>query len=71
MEIQKVGTFKGVVIYHYDFENKDKKSVKTTKVLFNINGTAVYINSKEANEQKIGAVVLYDLGYNGSKWVII
>lgn len=71
MEVQKVCSAKGLVIYHYDFTDKNGRSVKTSKILFNINGIAVYVNSPNALKEKIGSIVLYDLGYDGKKWVVV
>lgn len=71
MNIEKVCSAKGLVIYHYNFTDKNNKEVKTTKILFNINGSAIYVNTTKALKEKIGSVVLYDLGYDGRKWVVI
>lgn len=71
MNVQKVGVFTGIVVYHYEFTNSKGVLIKTTKTLFNINGVGVYVNSNKLREHKIGAKVIIDLGYDGSKWVVM
>lgn len=69
--VQLVGTFNGIVIYNYDFKNKNGNTIKTAKILFNINGIGVYVNSTKLLGHKIGSKVIQDLGYDGSKWVVL
>lgn len=70
-KIEYVGTFEGLVIYNYNFTNKNGTTIKTAKVLFNINGIGVFVNSTKLLGQKVGSKVTQDLGYDGSKWVVI
>lgn len=69
--LQKVGTFNGIIIYQYDFTNAKGVKIKTAKVLFNINGIGVLVNSTKLTEHKVGNKVIQDLGYDGSKWVVM
>lgn len=69
--IQKIGTFNGIVIYQYDFTNSKGVNIKTAKTLFNINGIGVLVNSTKLTEHKVGTKVIIDLGYDGSKWVVM
>ena len=69
--IEKVGTFNGTIIYHYNFTNKNGVEIQCTKYLFSVNGLPVYVNAKADKDKKIGAKVIYDLGYDGSRWVLI
>lgn len=69
--IEKVGTFNGIVIYQYDFTNSKGVKIKTAKVLFNVNGIGIMVNSTKLIEHKIGTKVMLDLGYDGSKWVVL
>lgn len=70
-KVEKIGTYNGIVIYNYDFTNKQGIKVKTTKALFSINGLPVYVVSSKLNDKKMGSTIVMDLGYDGSKWVII
>lgn len=69
--IAKIGTFNGIIIYHYDFKNKEGIEVKCTKYLFNINGMAVFVNAKCDLDKSIGSKVMYDLGYDGKNFVVL
>lgn len=69
--VQKIGTFNGIVIYQYDFTNSKGVQIKTAKVLFNINGIGVLVNSTKLTIHKVGNKVISDLGYDGSKWVVL
>ena len=70
MEKDVVLTAKGIIIYHYDFENKKGEQIKTTKYLFNLLNTAIVVNSKKDFDKPVGTVVEYKLCYDGSKWSI-
>ena len=63
-------TCKGIIIYHYDFENKKGDKIKTTKYLFNVLNTAILVNAKKDFDKPVGTVVEYELSYDGSKWSI-
>lgn len=63
-------TFKGRVIYHYDFTNDKGQDIKTGKALFNIDGLCVYICNRSFLNHKIGSIVICDLKYDGKEWVL-
>lgn len=69
--VQKIGAFNGVIIYQYDFNNSKGINIKTAKVLFNILGVGVLVNSTKLTNHKVGDKVVVDLGYDGSKWVVM
>lgn len=71
MKLDPICTAKGLIIYHYDFENKKGDKIKTTKYLFNVNNLGIIINAKKDFDKPIGTLVEYQIGYDGSKWVIL
>lgn len=60
----------GKVIYQYDFKTADGKQLKFAKILFNLMGMPVYINSSKFVDKKLYSDVVADVYYDGKQWKI-
>lgn len=69
-EVTNFGTVNGIVIYQYDFVNKEGKNIKTAKVLVSLQGMPILINTTKLTDKKVGSKVIVDVGYNGKNFVI-
>lgn len=63
-------TCNGIVIYHYDFVNEKGLQVKSSKLLINVKGMPVYINSKGFEGKKLYSEVIVEVYYDGKTWKI-
>lgn len=63
-------TCNGIVIFHYDFQNEKNIQVKSTKLLVNVKGLPVYINSKGFEGKKLYSEVIVDVYYDGKNWKV-
>ncbi len=70
-DIVKIGSFDGIVLYHYNFTNKDGKKIDVYKILFNVNGLPAYVTTNNVDDKQLGHKVSGELGYNGTKFVLV
>jgi len=63
-------TCNGIVIYHYNFTNKEGLQVNSTKLLVNVKGLPVYINVKGMENKNLYSEVIVDVFYDGKNWKV-
>lgn len=63
-------TCDAIIVYHYDFVNKEGRQVKSSKLLVNIKGLPTYINAKGFSEKKIYSAFVVDVYYDGKQWKV-